>query len=92
MRTISNVFQVAEASADNFSDFIKHLKKGFKIELMEVNRMNIIRVAHNKSTGVYTVTYDNGKTKTFDKITKSIQEFYRQAELFGELLARLNKQ
>ena len=54
--------------------------------------MNIIRVAHNKSTGVYTVTYDNGKTKTFDKITKSIQEFYRQAELFGELLSRLNKQ
>ena len=91
MRTISNVFQVAEASADNFSDFIKHLKKGFKIELMEVNRMNIIRVAHNKSTGVYTVTYDNGKTKTFNKITKSIQDFYRQAELFGELCERLNK-
>lgn len=54
--------------------------------------MSIIRVAHNKNTGVYTVTYDNGKTKTFNKITKSIQEFYRQAELFGELLARLNKQ
>lgn len=54
--------------------------------------MNIIRVAHNKNTGVYTVTYKNGKTKTFDKITKSIQDFYRQAELFGELLARLNKQ
>ena len=52
----------------------------------------IIRVVHNKNTGVYTVTYENGKTKTFNKITKSIQEFYRQAELFGELLARLNKQ
>ena len=52
----------------------------------------IIRVAHNKNTRVYTVTYDSGKTKTFNKITKSIQEFYRQAELFGELLARLNKQ
>ena len=54
--------------------------------------MNIIRVAHNKNTGVYTVTYDSGKTKTFNKITKSIQEFYRQAELFGELCERLNKQ
>ena len=53
--------------------------------------MNIIRVAHNKNTGVYTVTYDNGKTKTFNKITKSIQEFYRQMELFGELSAKLNK-
>ena len=53
--------------------------------------MNIIRVAHNKNTGVYTVTYDSGKTKTFNKITKSIQEFYRQAELFGELCERLNK-
>ena len=51
----------------------------------------IIRVAHNKSTGVYIVTYDNGKTKTFDKITKSIQDFYKQAELFGELCERLNK-
>ena len=49
-------------------------------------------VAHNKNTGFYTVNYDNGKTNTFNKITKSIQEFYRQAELFGELLARLNKQ
>lgn len=53
--------------------------------------MNIIRVVHNKSTGVYTVTYDNGKTKVFDKITKSIQEFYKQMELFGELSAKLNK-
>ena len=49
-------------------------------------------IKDSKNTGVYTVTYDNGKTKTFDKITKSIQEFYRQAELFGELCERLNKQ
>ena len=47
--------------------------------------MNIIRVAHNKNTGVYTVTYDNGKTKTFNKITKSIQEFYRQKVLIRKI-------
>ena len=52
----------------------------------------IIRVAHNKNTGVYTVTYDKGTTKTFDNITQSIQEFYRQAELLRELLSRPNKQ
>lgn len=52
--------------------------------------MDIIRVAHNKNTGVYTVTYENGKTRVFNKITKSIQDFYRQAELFRELSARFN--